>query len=273
MKYLLLILTLVSLSADVVIDHYRFGGTAPGNGLLTDLAAYYRFEEAATNNALDSSVNGYDLTVSNSLDSVSGAILQGRNHASSEDNDFFSRADASWQHFGSTNFTVTFWYRPNAPSGISKDQTFIAKGDSDLSWMVLLDRGSYDFDFAFVFYYTTDGGIPIALLTLPIVSAAAEEEYFVYVRRNGTTFDMGYAVTSDIGIPNVVSATASVTIWDSPNKLTVGTWMNGLLPNPEYDVEGMMDELGIWNNNLSDCQIGKLKNKLPFVSFDSNSCL
>jgi hypothetical protein len=274
-KIILIFLTCLTLNGQVLIDQHREAGAGVGDdGLLVNLAAYYRFEEAGqTDAAQDSTGNNRDLTANGNLPSTSGAILNARQQSTSSDN-YFSRADEDWQHFGSTNFTVAFWYRAATPGGISEDQTLVAKGDSDLSWMVILDYGTgWSNNYALQFYYSTDGGIPINLLTIETSGALDDSEYFIYIRRNGTTFDMGYASMTELSITAIVSATASVTLWDSTSPLTVGAWLNGGIPNPDRDAEGWIDELGIWNDDLSNCQLGKLHRKTTYATFDLDSCL
>lgn len=265
-----------AIHAQVLIDPYAFTAAVEGNNLLTNLAAYYEFEEAAGDNALDSSANGRTLTVNTTLESVAGAIGNARYHDSADDNDYFSRADEDWMHFGSTNFTVAFWYSPNAPDITSnQDALFVGKGDrADFSWLVGLDWGAYPNDYAFTFYASTNGDGLTApeLLNIPLQGVGAQE-YFIWVRREANVFTMGYASVSDLAFNTYTDTdTVAFTIFDSSSPMTVGTLLSGGLPVSD-DTEGWIDQLGIWNTALSDCQLQKLFMKKLFTEFDSDPCI
>jgi hypothetical protein len=271
--------------AQVLIDHYRFGGAA-GNDLLTGLQGYWKFDEPS-GDAVDSSGNTRTLLQNGTIQSEPvGAILSARYHDRSEGNDYFSIADAAWQDFGTNDFTVAFWWKPLADDAapdltVVQDAILVAKGDAVAngnSWLIGFDRGAYANQYAFKFYYDeagTSGSGPPELLSLEVDgNFALNDYYFIYVRRGTNDFEMGYAKVTDPTITLKATITQAVTFFDTAGPLTVGSWLyDATTPTTSHDTEGPIDELGIWNVWKSDCQILKLFRLMPYGDFDSDPCL
>ncbi len=84
-------------------------GTVPGNGLLTNLVAYWGLDEAAgANNALDKHSNGLTLTHANSPGSTAGLVYAGARTLSGA-NQYFNRASETLLQVGDIDATWAAW--------------------------------------------------------------------------------------------------------------------------------------------------------------------
>jgi hypothetical protein len=272
-KLLTLITLTVTLNGQVLIDHYR--GITDGNELLTGLQAYYEFENTS-DGTLDSSVNVRHLTKTGTITDEVGAILRGRNHNSADDTEFYSIADAAWQDLDTNDFTMTLFYRPTSASlGSILDQTFISKGGpGNCSFWLGFDKGgAYANGYAFYFAYGDGAGFEIPLLVLEMEATHGVEEFFVYVKREGDDFELGYAAVDEAGILHTTTTTLALTFQNSTEALSIGNWLIGsTTPHNGYDAEGVIDQVGIWNVALSNCQLNKVRNKMIFSQWDADAC-
>jgi hypothetical protein len=245
------------------------------NGLLNGLQAYYKFDEGS-GDALDSSGFGRDLTENGTVANLSPGMLEtARYHDSSDDTDYLSVASADWNTFGAGDFTISLWAKLQESDGETQDQVLVAKCDSidGASWVVELDKGlSYDYSYALWLSVSEDGGFG-SLLT-PVVSLPLTEPldsdkwYFICVRRSGNTVTLFYYPENDPDAMRTATGTFAGTLYDNSTvPLTVGTLLASGSPDPNFDVEGGIDEMGIWKRALTDVQIGLLKDKLPLASF------
>jgi hypothetical protein len=281
-KYLLTILTALTISGQTLIDHYRFG-SGTGNDLNDGLQAFYKFDEAS-GNAIDSSTNNRPLTQNGTLTSESGYVVNSRFHNVTDDTDYFSRADEAWNDFGTNDFTITFFTRllndDSSPDlTVIQDTALVSKSGGDgTSWIIHFDRGAWANQYAFQFYYTEDGAaFPIQLLNVEVdANFVSDAWYFVWVKRSGDTFTMGYTKVTDSTLSTTLvdTETQAITLFDSSGEFTVGSWLlpgGGLVTS--QDLEGNIDELGVWNVALSDCQLIKLFRGISHSQFDTNPCL
>lgn len=275
----ILILLQGGLNAQVLIDPYILSSPV-GNDLLDGLQAYWKFDELS-GNPQDSSGNARHLTESGTVDSdLVGVINAARFHDASESDDFFSVADGAWNEFGTNDFTITFWYKPQAGDlGSINDHMFVTKGDSVTgnSYLIGIDRGGYPFDFAFKFYYDEDGTtgpVPNELLSLEVgADFSTDFWFFVYVVRSGNNFTLGYAREDAATLSLTDTATQAISFFDATGPYVVGSWLASGVPVPSHDTEGSIDEMGVWNVAKSSCQLLKLFRLMPYGLFDSNPCL
>lgn len=85
-------------------------GLAAGNGLLNNLVAYWKLDEAAgANNALDAHTNGLTLAQSGSPGSATGNVYAGARSFASASAQHFSRASESLLQAGNIDLTVAIW--------------------------------------------------------------------------------------------------------------------------------------------------------------------
>lgn len=267
----------------VIVDPYRFG-PAPGNNLLTGLQAYYKTDEAS-GNLLDASGNARHMTQFGTLESIDGKVVTSRNHDSGENDDYFAIANAAWNTLGTSDFTIAYWFNPNAfASGTPQDQYHIAKADlaGQASWAMGVDRGFlYSNEFALVFYRSTDGTFStfgeLMAVELPQTLDANDVWWFAAITRSGNNFTLYVARETDTNLSLTDTATEALTIFDSSSvPLTVGGFLTGGTPDTTYDAEGAIDEIGIWNKALSACELLKVFNAgaaRAFSTFDANPCL
>lgn len=86
---------------------------ASGNGLLTNLIAYWGLDEAGgANNALDKHSNGLTLTQNGSLGSAAGLVYAGARTFAAASTQYFSRTSESLLQTGDIDFVVSAWVYP-----------------------------------------------------------------------------------------------------------------------------------------------------------------
>jgi hypothetical protein len=279
-KYLLTILTALTISGQTLIDHYRFGAST-GNDLNDGLQAFWAFDESS-GAAVDSSTNNRPLTQNGTLESVEGYVVNARYHNVTDDTDYFSRADEAWNDFGTSDFTIAFFVKPQnsddmPDTTVIYDTALVSKsGGTGFSWLVHFDRGAWANQYAFQFYYSEDGSGPLQLLNVEVDSSFVPDEwYFVWVKRSGNTFSMGYTKTTETTLSTTLvdTETQAITLFDSDGSFTVGSWLIGSAVVTSQDLDGAIDHLGVWNVALSDCQLIKLFRGISHSQFDTNPCL
>lgn len=279
-----MILSLLLLLGQDFVDPYRFAPSS-GNNLLSGLQAYYKSDEA-TGNLLDASVNARHMTQFGTLESIDGKVVTSRNHNSAENDDYFSIANDTWNTLGTSDFTISYWFNPNAAiSGTPDDQWNIAKSDppsGGMSWMMGIDRGFlYANEYAVIFWHSPDGTFSSSLellhVELPQSIIANDAWWFAAIRRSGNIFTIYVAKETETDLNRFSTTTQAITFFDNSTvPLTVGSELSGGTPNITQDTEGGLDEIGIWNRALSDCELLKVFNAgaaRMFSTFDSNPCL
>lgn len=244
--------------------------SAEGNNLLTDLAAFWTFDEPS-GNALDSSGNGYTLTENGSLPSTTG-IVEGSRHYDANDANYFSRASAPAFIFNGP-FTITAWCRFDPLPFATNDMTIMSKTTGfigGVSWWLGMDHGTPND--AIWFYHSADAGVNLEITIFDLGGPVQAGWYFVVVRSDGSTVEVSatHESETDLATPEdgpFVGCTNTPAV-----PLTVGHYLGDSLHN----MRGEIDEVGIWNKELSDCELSWLfrakEGIFSYNLFDGNSC-
>jgi hypothetical protein len=257
--------TATSTTATVTIN------AAPGNGLLTNLLAYYRFEETS-GNALDSSGNGRTLTEHGTiLSDPSGIVAKARTYTR-EDHFYFSNSSSVFNP--ASAFSVTGWAKFNPEPLAINDFTIAAKGSypgGTLSWWLLLDHGTPDDHLTL--YYTVDGS---TLQTLSVTFTGGVNSnlyYFIALRWDGTTLRLSATPQTDSAVATDSTALFAGPFYTSPDPLVVGDMPGSSI----HAMDGVIDELSFYNTSLSDCMVGKLfgakDGSFTYPDFTAGACV
>lgn len=237
--------TATSTTATVTIN------PSTGNGLLTNLVAYWRFEEPS-GPAFDSSGNGHTLAPSGAIASDTGIVQLARSYVK-EEHLYFS--NSSTDFLPSAPFSVTLWVKPNPEPFAVNDFTLAAKGnygDSTLAWWLLIDHGSPDDSFKF--YYTTDG-FTLQFLSFPITGGVDPNQfYFVCLRWDGVTLMLSATPQDDTNVAADVTAAFAGPFYVTTDPLVVADMPGDVT----HALDGTLDEMGYWSTSLSDCEVGHL---------------
>lgn len=279
-RFLILLLTTVCLNAQEFIPF--LGATVTGNNLLNGLVAFWRFEENTDGDALDSSGNSRTLTANSSIITSAnpGVVGLDRDYSVSDLTDYFYRTSEPALTFNTnTAFTITAWalFNPDADPVIN-DMTILSKADifSDkCSWWLELDHASPDDKIAF---YYSETGTQSDFLSHPLTydffgPVSAGTWIFVCVRWDGATISLS---ATEIGESAVNTPVTVAFLGPFYNSSTIPFLATVLYNDTVHDLEGNIDEVGIWDVYLSDCQVEKLFSAkggtFTYTSFDSNPC-
>ena len=249
-----------------------------GNHLSVSNIAFWRMDDH-TGNATDSSGNGRTLTQNGTVADGGGLAIvnSARTFSASDDTDYFSRASEAAFTFGTNAFTLTCWaYFDSGGGTISGDMTLIAKTDLDtpaVSWWLELDHASPNDLMSF--YYSSDGTLGAHVDFTFSGNIPADTWYFVYVRYDSVNIHVCATPISSANLATDATGAFAGPFFDnSTTPLTVGAVVEGTVI---HDFGGNMDEIGIWNRYLSDCELGKLftakAGTFSQPSFDSNACV
>lgn len=273
-RFFLILLTCSTLSAQEFIPF--FGGS--GNGLLNNLAAFWRFEETS-GNVSDSSGHGRTLVESGSNPSGTGIVSNDRYYVfASGTSDYFSVASDSGLTFGSSPFTVTAWVYVTAHGVTPNDLTVISKGNygsGAMSWWLFFDSGFPDDFLTFVFSSNGTYTNPDSSKELSITYSGGFGTgwQFLVVRWDGSTIHMSATPDTDL-----VLSSDSTKAFVGPfyNNSSSPVVIAANLGSALHHMDGDIDEVGIWNAYLSDCQLQWLftasSHSFTYGSFDSRSC-
>jgi hypothetical protein len=235
------------------------GAASDNSNLLTNLAAYWNFDEIAGNAA--SSVNNNLLANVNSTSYAVGKINRGASFAASYSN-YFRIANANQTGLDITSdFSLSLWIRlTSQPGGAYPYYHLINKWNE-------ADQRSFSLT------YTTIGGTPALYMGLSeggIDSSATDLYYFNTTLNNAAwhhvvlSWDAGASATSlYLNGSSVATATGSnnwTSMFNSTADLLIGTHLDPESPAGHGYLDGMMDEVGIWSRALSAGEVATLYN-------------
>lgn len=274
MRFIVAIFALaVSLNAQVLIDPYVFAGN---NNLRTGLEAFWKFDELS-GNAIDSSGNEHHLTQAGTIEATDGRIDGGRLFSGADNSDYFITPAADWNAFGSTNFTIAFWFRPGVPVDAA-GEWLVAKQDADSGerdWEIFLDESLVYVDGFAVKVIGPDFALSLQtdIDSGPLPSS---QWYFVHLRRTDDDWVLGVGIDGD-PTPLVYADSTPHAGITTPSRhpLVVGAYYQSTLTPPIgeiADFNGTIDHMGIWIRDLSDCELQKLFEATKYRKFDSRPC-
>lgn len=246
------------------------------------LLAYWALDEAS-GDALDSSANEYDLTQVGTVGTVDGKVDEGRlfDGAGVTTADYFIHESAGFADFGNTNFTICFWFRPQATvEEFASDKMLLMKGDygTTYDWFIRVtgnpDLTTYVGGLDLIFHTgllssSTDLRVPISTDTIPVTDGW----YFGYVRRSGVVFEIGAVLPGgDVVFSGDTATGSGPTMPSDSTDLTLGMALSGGSPIADQEWEGGIDGVGIWLRALSECELYKVIRRRNFSQFDTDPC-
>jgi hypothetical protein len=222
---------------------------------LTDsLIAYYKFDESS-GNASDASASGYTLTNHNTATYGTGKINNGVTLALSS-HQYLSHSDNADFSFAG-NFSVSFWLKlTQLPSSAGAEFTVLAK------WLNTGNQRSYLLDIDTsnkIYVQITDVG-GAGTNTLVYASTALDSgdvgtwHHWVFVYTAASPSVTIYKDGSSVGVTNTLLQSTS--IFDSTADFIVGGKFTGTTEN----LDGSIDELGLWKRTLSSTEVTSLYN-------------
>jgi hypothetical protein len=245
-----------------------------GNQLLPGLEAFWEMAELESGPSL-SHVYGRHLTENTAPVPVEdGVRTKARrfNGPLNKDN-YLRRASEPAFTFGSGAFTVTGWINVSAET---QDGVLVAKSEGvlgGLSWFL-----EYNYAGQFLALLSSDGLNWTTALAVDIPGGIdVGSWYFVYLKREGSTFTVGYRRQGETSFTENTASSAAALYDNAAVPVTIGNWRDQAGVTSEVNaLDGSVCDVGIWKGvALSPCSLGKLFNDgdaLDPDEFDSFPC-
>lgn len=289
MKYFLAILSVCAncLGQDFIP---WFGSGTPGNNLLPDLEAQYKFDEVG-GVAIDS-LAAYDLTDKASTGSnASGKINRARILNPSTD-DFFYHLDNAVFEIGTQSYTISFWIKLGTAPADGNYMPVLTKWNLTTgtgTWFIeaIQDSGlgsGFEIGASFdgsnvsannprvVFVDPVDG-----VTKIPLVAGSW---YFVCARFNNADDTYSMTVYDSAGRrfndQRELTGLAITGLYDGTESLMVGGFSDGatdINTGAAVSDNTLIDEMGFWNRYLSDCEVEKLASPVARDDYNSTACV
>lgn len=218
--------------------------------LIDDCVAYYELGDAA-GDALDSTASGYDGTVDGAVNrAVEGKIGDAIEIDSGNSNEYAVYFGATT--FTGTSWTISFWLYQTSAAGGGYDQ-YIWQSNDGAGNRIIIDQNG-DATGANMSLNIYDGGFDDTGLTVP----RNQWTHIVVVAKAGTSKWWAFV---DGSKSSELAYTAKIL------KTAAGN-ANGL---GQMILRGKIDEVGIWNRDLTDAEVASLYNAgaglaYPFVT-------
>lgn len=243
--------TLATTCGDEAVD-------GPTPHLLDGLVAYWKLDEAS--GARAATVSSINLTDNNTVTSAMGKIGNAASFSAASSEYLSANAGTTFD-FGAGDFTIAYWFKPNSSGTmqiINKDsdaaggRQFVT-AFSEVGGAGTIDLALFKSDSDYVFYYTGN-----------VITVGAWNH--VVVERTGGAMRIwvngaAQSVTAwgTVSLPQTMSTTT--TEFDIGRRVYAGY--------NQY-VDGLVDEVGIWNRALTGMEVGVLYNSgnaTPHSSF------
>ena len=226
----------------------------PGNGLLSNLYAYYKMDEAS-GSALDATAGGRNLANSgNPITSSAGIINTARAFPGSGGASLFASRSSDFSP-GSNSFSFSFWVN-FSPTAVGYYEGLLAKGlvgPIDVEWMVYRHG-----DNTLRFSVSSNGSTLTTVIWASTLSNGTW--YFVAGEWDRTNIKL-----------SVNGATFRTTSFSGTIHSNAQPFDMGLISGSGNPLDGSIDEVGIWMGRaLTQTEVGQLYNGgagLPFSSF------
>jgi Concanavalin A-like lectin/glucanases superfamily/PEP-CTERM motif len=226
------------ISGGFIAGLFLLGTSSSHAGLATGLEAYYQFN----GNGLDSSGNGLNLTLAGSPSFGPGLFGQALSLDNNPSQYAILSADPTAFNFGSNDFTIQVWVNFNTFG--SDIQTLIEKftGAGGPGWSLTAINNSLQF-------YAD--GLPAVNSSAVSITTGTWNQ--IVVARQGTTLDI---YLNDSLVASDSSYVGAITTSSLP--LLIGN--RNSEDGRNYDVNGSLDEIALWNRALSTSEIASLWN-------------
>jgi len=226
----------------------------PGNGLLTNLYAYYKMDEPS-GSALDATAGGTNLAnFGNPITSSAGIINTARAFPGSGGASLFASSSSGFSP-GSNSFSFSFWVN-FSPTAAGDFEGLLAKGvtgPSDVEWLVYRHG-----DGTLRFSVSSNGSTLTTVTWASTLSTGTW--YFVAGEWDGTNIKL-----------SVNGATFQTTSFSGTIHSNANNFDIGLISGSGNPLDGRIDEVGIWMGRaLTQTEVGQLYNGgagLPYDSF------
>jgi hypothetical protein len=215
------------------------GGAVAGNGLLNNLIAYYKLDEAAgANDALDAHTGGLTMTQVHSPGSAAGIIGTARTGDGA--NDYFFRVDDANFSAGDVDFTMSAWvYLAN----IDVNSTIFSKYNTSgalREWLLFYNDNDHVPNHRFTFVVSNNGSATLFLDAATLGAPAINTWYHVVAWHDSVANVIGIAVNGG-GADTLAHATG---VFDSTARTCIGAIDN----LTAYRCNGSLDEIGFWKS-------------------------
>lgn len=221
--------------------------------LRSGLVAYWPLNETATSGDVTATnwvAGGLDMTSENSVLSVAGRVNNGRTFVSANSERMLGNATAATTLFGTSNFTVAFWFRMNS-AFVSGNQGLVTNDffSTQRGVSIYMSGASGQWVAPAMNLHYTDSTeetyLAFPALTLPVGSW----HFFCARLSGGTTLDVR---TND---SNATPKAITKSFHSSRQRLFFGVRYTAT----EF-LNGDLDEVAFWNRRLSDAEVSTLYN-------------
>lgn len=221
------------------------------NGLLNNLVAFYKGDEAsATDNLADAHSGAKHLTKVNDPTVVVGKVNGGRGFLIASARRF-TLDDAAFKFTG--DFTATFWWKPGVTGAtqgvIAADNT---SANSTRGWGVVQSSSTNRLNF-----YVGSGSASVVNVDFSTFALSAGTRYFVAVRRSGTVLSISVTPESETSLRAAITGTFAGAANQTDAPFSIGCRHSATSTASNFST-GEVDEVGLWSAALSDAQIGYL---------------
>lgn len=239
------------------------GEAAAGNGLLTNLEAYWTMDDADISGSTLIDVHGtYDGTITGATTGVSGVV--GEAFSFDGSGDYVNMGNVL--NFDRTDaFSYALWMKKDSDGNLEFPISKVKHAVPFNGWELQLTTTDKP-----EFFLINNNPSNLIRVTATTATIKAADGWVHYV----ATYD---GSSSASGVTQYIngSAIASTIVNNSLSSSTIFTWdlMIGRRPNlTGYDFDGDLDEIGIWSRELSSTDVAALYNGgsgLAYSSFTS----
>lgn len=213
----------------------------------TNLVAYWSMDEASGNRA--DSVGTSTLTPFGPPQSVAGKVGNAVNFVSTGDDRLASAGSLAALAMGDIDFSIAYWVRQSSVSGA---RAHVAKtfGNTTASWEYYIRGNGTDLEF-----WQSSGSVAVEC---QITAALAINTWYFVVAINDAVNNEA-RLYLNAGTPTTVAQT--MVPQTSNAVLMVGARSgNGTATDFSHEIDGDIDELGIWKYALTPTEIADLYN-------------
>lgn len=228
--------------------------TGKHTALRSGLVAYWPLNETATSGDVTATnwvAGGLNMTSENSVLSVAGRVNNGRTFVSANSERMLGNATAATTLFGTSNFTVAFWFRMNS-AFVSGNQGLVTNDffstERGVSIYMTGVSGQW-FSPYMNLNYTDASSETFAPFSITDFASVNTWHFFCARLNGGTTLDVRFNTFN--ATPKAITKSFHAT----RQRLFFGTRFTA----SEY-LNGDLDEIAFWQRRLSDAEVSTLYN-------------
>jgi len=216
--------------------------------LYIDLRLYYALDEAS-GDALDSYGFAEHLTETSGTIAATTGKVAGCRDFELGDTEYFTGASSLRNHFEDLDWTIAAWVNLES---IATSQYLVSKWNTtgnQRSYGLIYNTGTTNFE-----VLASSAGTSATTTTLPASTFGTPSTgvwYFIVARYDATGDQLAISVNAG----TVDTASHSGGVFDSTAAFRLGARGDGTL-----NLDGLLDEVGIWLRRLSDAEVTELYN-------------